>query len=57
MSRVVKPLPKDRDIDLDASAAPGPLERPDELRALALAAARGDGGAAGSLLIHVGGRC
>src|SRR5882672_6537005 len=55
MSRVVKPLRQDLD-DLDDSAAPGPaLERPDELLALALAAARGDGGAAGSLLLHVGG--
>src|SRR5437868_4462751 len=52
MSRVVKPAPN----DLDDSAAAGPsLDRPDELLALALAAARGDGGAAGSLLIHVGG--
>ena len=32
-----------------------PLEERDELRGLALAAARGDGGAAASLMSHVGG--
>jgi len=53
MSRVVKPLP--HDLDDPATVASPSLERPDELLALALAAARGDGAAAGSLLIHVGG--
>jgi RNA polymerase sigma factor (sigma-70 family) len=50
MSRLVKPLPSRSDAGTD----PDPLEPPDELRGLALAAARGDGGAAASLMVHVG---
>ena len=50
MSRFVKPLARDS----EPVSAASPLERPDELRGLALAAARGDAGAAASLVIHVG---
>ena len=50
MSRFVKPLARDS----GPVSAGNPLERPDELRGLALAAARGDAGAAASLVIHVG---
>jgi RNA polymerase sigma factor (sigma-70 family) len=53
MSRTVKPLASA--IQSGTQAQPAPLERPDELRGLALAAARGDGGAAAALVIHVGG--
>jgi len=51
MTRLVKPSPSAIELGADA----GSLERPDELRGLALAAARGDGAAAASLVVHVGG--
>src|SRR5215471_12055397 len=51
MSRFVKPVP--RELAPGADDAP-PRERPDELRGLAVAAARGDADAAASLVIHVG---
>jgi len=50
MSRFVKPLARDS----GPVSAGNPLARPDELRGLALAAARGDADAAASLVIHVG---
>jgi len=51
MSRFVKPVPIESQSGADAAPR---IERPDELRGLALAAARGDADAAASLVIHVG---
>ena len=51
MSRSVKPLAS----EIEQGSQSAALDRPDELRGLALAAARGDGSAAASLVIHVGG--